>query len=377
SIGHGEPAAHMHLRGRQALRRMLRRPDIAVGEAYMDGDWSPGEGGLIALFRLYFCNADSSRKNPIPLWVRRLWDGASQYNGRRRARRNVHNHYDLDADLFHTFLGRELHYSCAYFREPDMVLEAAQQAKCEHIARKLNLAPGDRVLDIGSGWGGLGIYLAQSRGVQVDGLTLSDDQYRESNERARARGVGEKVRFFQRDYREHEGQYDAVVSVGMFEHVGRPQYPVFFEHAARMLAPQGRMLLHTIGRTSPPEGGDSWIQRYIFPGGYVPSLSDVSPVLEHSGLVLCDLEVLRRHYSATLHAWNERFQAHRLHFQDRLDERFCRMWEFYLQGCEAMFTWGPLVVFHFQLAHDNDVVPNTRDYLYAEPDEQARTAQAG
>ncbi|MEQ8798888.1 MAG: cyclopropane-fatty-acyl-phospholipid synthase family protein [Salinisphaeraceae bacterium] len=366
-LGDGKPEAAITMRSRGVLNRILRNPDFALGDAYVEGDWWPEGQGLLPLFQLYFLNVpggSAGNNGPGTRLLRRLHRLMIERNGRRRARRNVQAHYDLDADLFRRFLDPELHYSCAYFPRPGMTLEAAQQAKCEHIARKLCLRPGDRVLDIGSGWGGLACHLAETRHVHVDGLTLSDDQYRESCRRVAERGMTQRVQFFLRDYREHRGCYDAIVSVGMFEHVGRPQYPVFFDAVAGMLADSGRVLLHTIGRSGPPVDSDSWISRHVFPGGYIPALSEVAGPLERSGLVLSDLEVWRRHYALTLRAWHQRFQAVRGEFHERLGEPFCRTWEFYLQACEALFTWGELVVFQCQMADANDSVPIARDYLY-------------
>jgi cyclopropane-fatty-acyl-phospholipid synthase len=369
-IGQGAPTAHIHLRERKVLARLLSDPEMAFGEAYMDGDWWPGEGGLLALFELYFANVDNFGTSRILDLARHALRGLREANSRLRSRRNVKHHYDIDHELFARFLDADMQYSCAYFESADMDLEAAQQAKCRHIARKLCLEPGDRVLDIGSGWGGLALYLARHYDVQVTGLTLSDDQYQYACERAEREGLADRVRFLQQDYREHECEsedegYDAIVSVGMFEHVGRPQYSVFFEQVRRLLKPRGRSLIHTIGRSGPPiEASAGWIEKYIFPGGYIPSLSEVAPFVEKEGLILSDLEIWRLHYARTLAAWNARFQQHRDEFRDRLGERFCRMWEFYLLGCQAIFRWGDLVVFHLQLAPANDVVPVTRDYLY-------------
>lgn len=366
TIGAGFPVAHVHLRTASVLGRLLRDPDMAFGETYMNGDWRPGEGGLLPLFELYFRNAGRGAfdESGLRRWLRAASRLLREANGLVRARRNVRRHYDLDAELFRRFLDTDLHYSCAYFESDGMSLEAAQRAKCQHIARKLCLRPGEKVLDIGSGWGGLAFYLAERHGVEVTGLTLSEDQYDEARQRAQARGLDKRVRFEMRDYREHEGHYDAVVSVGMFEHVGRPQYQTYFDRVREFLAPRGRALIHTIGRSGPPTDNQSWIQRYIFPGGYIPSLSETARPIERSGLVLSDLEIWRRHYAETLRLWNERFQASRDEFAERLGERFCRMWEFYLIGCRAIFQWGDLVVFQLQLATDNDVVPLTRDYLY-------------
>ncbi|MES1945622.1 Cyclopropane-fatty-acyl-phospholipid synthase [Salinisphaera sp. PC39] len=377
-VGEGAPEAHVHLRSRAVLGRLLRDPDMAVGEAYMDGDWWPGEGGLLPVFELYFRNRGDFGGSRLRSWLRAALWFLREANGRLRARRNVQHHYDLDAELFRRFLDEDLHYSCAYFEREDMSLEAAQRAKCRHIAGKLCLSPGERVLDIGCGWGGMAFHLARNHGVEVTGLTLSQDQYDEARRRARDLGLDDRVRFRLQDYREHDGDYDAVVSVGMFEHVGRPQYQTFFDSVHGLLAPRGRALIHTIGRSGPPADSQSWIQRHIFPGGYIPSLSETARPIEHSGLVLSDLEIWRKHYARTLAAWNQRFQATRSEFAERLGERFCRMWEFYLIGCRAIFEWGDLVVFQFQLALDNDTVPLTRDYLYPpdRTDDREDTGQA-
>ncbi|WP_353249213.1 cyclopropane-fatty-acyl-phospholipid synthase family protein [Salinisphaera sp. T31B1] len=372
-IGNGEPKAHIHLRERKVLTRLLSDPEMAFGEAYMEGDWWPGEGGLMALFELYFANASNFGSSRILDIARHALRGLREANTRLRSRRNVHHHYDVDHDLFERFLDEDMQYSCAYFETADMSLEDAQQAKCRHIAAKLCLQPGDRVLDIGSGWGGLALYLARHYDVDVTGLTLSDDQYDYACRRAAEEGLGDRVRFAQQDYREHQGEYDAIVSVGMFEHVGRPQFQKFFDQVARLLKADGRSLIHTIGRSGPPvEDTHGWIEKYIFPGGYVPSLSEVAPCVENTGMSLSDLEVWRLHYARTLACWNDRFQQHRDEFQARLGERFCRMWEFYLLGCQAIFRWGELVVFHLQLAQRNDAVPITRDYLYRDTPDAVR-----
>lgn len=347
-------------------------PEIAFGEAYMDGDWWPGEGGLPAVFKLYFANVDNFTHNRAIEWLRRAIRGITELNGKLRSARNVQHHYDIDNDLFQEFLDRDMQYSCAYFETPDMSLDEAQQAKLAHIARKLCLSPGQKVLDIGCGWGGMALFLAREYDVEVTGLTLSDDQFTHAQKRAEARGLNNRVTFRKEDYRDHQGEYDAIVSVGMFEHVGRPQHQVFFHQVARLLKPDGRSLIHTIGRNAPPPSNSrTWIQKYIFPGGYVPSLSDMTPCIENSGLDATDLEIWRVHYAFTLAAWNERFQASRQTFADKLGERFCRMWEFYLLGCEAIFRYGDLVVFQVQLTHVNDAAPLTRHYLYQTADHGA------
>lgn len=379
TMGHGQPKAHIHLRDAKALKRMLAQPELSVGESYMDGDWWPGEGGLLAVFELYFANGGDLEEKRFLSWAWRMLEPVIKANNRRRARKNVHHHYDIDPDLFHHFLDADLQYSCAYFETPDLGLEQAQRAKCRHIGKKLCLKPGDKVLDIGSGWGGMALYLARNYDVDVTGLTLSDDQYAESNSRAEKAGLSRQVRFLKEDYREHgdahgEGDYDAIVSVGMFEHVGQPQYQTFFNHVSRLLKPAGRSLIHSIGQTGVAErGGQDWIRKYIFPGGHIPALSEAAVPIENSSLILSDLEVWRLHYAETLKCWNARFQDTRDEFKQRMGERFCRMWEFYLLGCQAGFRWGGLVVFHMQLAHRNSSVPITRDYLYV-PESEVTTA---
>lgn len=390
ALGQGEPSAHMVIHRPSVLARMMRSPELAVGEGYMDGDWEPGEGGLLRVLEVLARNYGKTRSQGLRTWLDRLQALLRETNSAIRSRRNVHHHYDLDETLFRSFLDADMHYSCAYFEHADMDLEAAQKAKCRHIAGKLLLRPGDEVLDIGSGWGGLALYLAAEHRVRVTGLTLSENQLETSRRRARELGLADRVSFQFQDYRLHTGLhtgqqadgYDAIVSVGMFEHVGRPQYRQFFDQVKRLLKPEGRVLLHTIGRSGPPAVTSHWIQKYIFPGAYIPALSEVAAPVEHSGLVLNDLEVLRLHYAETLRHWNARFQQSRREFLRSRGERFCRMWEFYLQACEAMFRWGDLVVFHLQLTNDNAIVPITRDYLHPGQEklswsEQRRQKKAG
>lgn len=360
--GSGAPSATMVLNRAGVLRRILRHPELELGESYVDGDWdTPDLLGLLALLR-------SNATGPVtPVWQRRLKALLRFSNGLVRSRRNVAVHYDLDEPLFRAFLDSDMHYSCAYFRTPEDSLETAQTAKAELIGRKLLLEPGQRVLDIGCGWGSLAMYLAARYDVRVVGLTLSREQHRVACEEAKRRGLDDRVEFRLEDYREHEGSYDRVVSVGMFEHVGRDAFDVFFERVRRRLVAGGSALVHTIGRPGPPIlATNPWIDRHVFPGGYIPSASEVLLPLERSGLVLCDLEVWRRHYAFTLNHWQRRFQAQRDVFARSKGERFCRLWEFYLAACESAFAHGELEVFHFQLGTDQDAVPRTRDYLYRE-----------
>lgn len=365
TYGSGQPSAEVVFQRKGVLRRVLADPAMAFGEAYMDGDWNPGQGGLAAVFRLYFANAGEVTDSLLSRLAGGLIRRVREANSRFSAQKNIHHHYDVDSELFREFLDPDMQYSCAYFETDDTTLADAQRAKCAHIGRKLRLSPGDRVLDIGCGWGGMALYLAETYDVEVVGLTLADDQYQLACERAEARGLADKVKFKQEDYRLQTDSFDAIVSVGMFEHVGRPQYQIYFNQVRRLLKPGGRSLIHSIGRTSQPAPTNrNWITRYIFPGGYIPALSEITPRVEKAGLIVADIEVLRRHYARTLSCWNANFQARREVFANRLGERFCRMWEFYLLSCEGAFRWGDLVVFQVQLGRENDAVPVTRDYLY-------------
>ncbi len=373
-FGEGQPEAYMTLNQPGVLRRIVRYPALELGESYVDGDWdTPDPVALLNVLRRNFASEAGS------IWLRRLQSVLKLGNSRRRSRRNVAVHYDLDEPLFRAFLDREMHYSCAYFTDPEVSLEAAQEAKAALIARKLCLQPGQQVLDIGCGWGSLAMYLATNHGVRVTGLTLSAEQHRVAVAEARRRGLSDQVEFLLEDYREHRRSYDRVVSVGMFEHVGRAAYGTFCDVVRERLQPGGVCLLHTIGRPGPPVHlTNPWIDRHIFPGGYIPSASEVIGPIESSGLVLCDLEIWRRHYAYTLHHWQQRFQSRRDEFVRSKGERFCRIWEFYLAASESAFDSGELEVFHFQLGRDQDAVPLTRDYLYRDVGEGAwrRSEQA-
>jgi cyclopropane-fatty-acyl-phospholipid synthase len=285
-------------------------------------------------------------------------------NPRKASRRNVAHHYDLSGELYRLFLDTDRQYSCAYFTEPGMDLEAAQRAKKRHLAAKLLLKPGQRVLDIGSGWGGLALTLAAEHGAEVQGVTLSTEQLDEAKARAARLGLDKRVQFDLRDYRDVTGTFDRIVSVGMFEHVGPVHYQEYFDSINRLLADDGVAVMHTIGRYDEPNNkGNAWIEKYVFPGGTIPSLSQIMPAVEDSGLILTDVEVLRVHYADTVRAWRERFAANRDKVRALYDERFCRMWEFYLAGAEAGFREGELVVFQLQLAKNRNAVPLTRDYI--------------
>ncbi|MBL6750190.1 MAG: class I SAM-dependent methyltransferase [Nevskia sp.] len=363
-FGQGEPRAVLRLYRPAALLPMLLSPELRFGEGYMDGVWEPLDGDLLRVFEVVMHMLGSVEIGPLEQLFQVALSRLRELNSPIGARRNVSHHYDLDYVLYADFLDRDLHYSCAYFRDPGMSLEDAQQAKCAHIAAKLDLRPGARVLDIGCGWGSMALYLAQRFGARVTGITLSQEQLRIARERAAERGLGRQVEFRLEDYRLTEGEFDAIVSIGMFEHVGRPQYQAYFQQARRLLRPDGTMLLHTIGRSTPPAVCNPWIRKYIFPGGYIPSASEMTAAIEPTGLILADLEVWRLHYARTLEEWNRRFQARREQIASRMGERFCRMWEFYLLVSEAGFRWSDLVVFQAQLTRTRERLPLTRDYLY-------------
>ncbi len=361
------PEVVVRLRDRAIERRLLWDADLALGEGYMDGRIELERGDVYDLLDLVGANYARARRRGAWALVRRfetLFRRLHQINPVGRARRNVAHHYDLSDELYALFLDSDRQYSCAYFAEPGMDLEAAQLAKKRHIAAKLLLRPGLRVLDIGCGWGGLALELAREFEVEVVGLTLSVEQLEVARARARAEGLEGRVQFLLEDYRRHHGRYDRIVSVGMFEHVGVNHYGAFFDRVLDLLAEDGVMLLHSIGRMGGPGATSHFIRRYIFPGGYIPALSEVLPVVEARGLWLTDLEILRLHYAETLRAWRQRFLAQRERVRQIYDERFCRMWEFYLAGSEMFFRRLDGMVFQMQLARRRDAVPLTRDYMF-------------
>lgn len=357
----------MKLHRRSLHWKLALHPGLYLGEAYMAGDLTLDQGSIYDLLAL--CGRNMAARPRGRGLLTRLALGichrATQWNSRTRSRRNVAHHYDLARDLYRSFLDRDMQYSCAYFPLPGIGLDEAQAAKRRHIAAKLLLARNQRVLDIGSGWGGLAIEIAKQADVRVDGVTLSREQLRYAEERAQAAGVEHNVRFALQDYRDLTQSYERIVSVGMFEHVGAPYYRAFFRKIADLLAPGGVALIHAIGSLDGPGFGNAFIRKYIFPGGYIPALSEVMPAVEESGLVTTDIEILRLHYAQTLRHWRERFLENWDSIKHLYDDRFKRMWEFYLAGCEMAFRYGGLMVFQLQLAKDLDAVPLTRDYIYA------------
>ncbi len=364
------PPVRVRLRDPSAARRLLLDPDLAFGELYVEGGLVLEEGTLPDLMRVLL--ARSRGEVPLPsatamALLRRLGRRLGRRNTPRRARRNVAHHYALDERLYGLFLDPTWQYSCAYFTAEEDDLAAAQRAKMRHIAAKLLAGPGQRVLDIGCGWGGLALYLAGVAGcAEVRGITLAEGQLARARAQAQARGLSARAHFALEDFRRASGSFDRIVSVGMFEHVGPADYPGFFRLVRERLAPDGVMLLHTIGRTGAPYPTNAWITRYIFPGGHLPTLSQITPAIERSGLIVTDVEVLRLHYARTLAAWRARFAARREAARALYDERFCRMWDWYLAASEAAFRYEDLVVFQIQLARRNDVVPLTRDYVARE-----------
>ncbi|HTV89519.1 MAG TPA: cyclopropane-fatty-acyl-phospholipid synthase family protein [Stellaceae bacterium] len=360
------PSAAVRLRDPALHWKLLARPRLFVGEAYMDGTLTIEEGSLYDLLDLLAANDAGLPEGPALRLARgagRLVRRLHQYNPVIRARRNAAHHYDLSGELYECFLDRDRQYSCAYFRSPDSDIDTAQYDKKQHLAAKLLLKPGQKVLDIGCGWGGLALHLAAECGVDVTGLTLSEEQYKAATRRAAEAGLADRVRFHLRDYREENGHYDRIVSVGMFEHVGVNQYRVFFRKLAALLNPDGVALLHSIGRMDGPGMTNPWLRKYIFPGGYSPALSEVVPQAERAQLWITDIEILRLHYAETLRAWRRRFNDNRERIRQLYDERFCRMFELYLVGAEVAFRRGGHLVMQIQMAKAVDTVPLTRDYI--------------
>jgi cyclopropane-fatty-acyl-phospholipid synthase len=368
SYGSGGGEISVRLHDPALPRRLVLNPDLAVGEAYMDGTLTIEGDDLHGFLGLILRNrGDGASGLPIKVnhVLRKAIRKAQQTNPIGRAQQNVAHHYDLSGALYELFLDGDRQYSCAYFRSPGDSLEQAQAQKKAHIAGKLLIEPGMRVLDIGCGWGGMGLTLARDYGAEVLGVTLSEEQHKIAQARAEAAGLSDKVEFRLTDYREVTGQFDRIVSVGMFEHVGVPHYREYFSHVRDKLTEDGVALIHTIGRVDPPGTTSPFIQKYIFPGGYVPAMSEVLAAIEKEGLWTTDVEVWRLHYAETLLHWHDRFKAREDEARALYDERFCRMWRFYLVGSEMSFRANKQTVFQFQLARRQDAVPLTRDYLYS------------
>jgi cyclopropane-fatty-acyl-phospholipid synthase len=388
SFGPGAHGPHVVIRLHHRLLplRMALDPMLIVGEAYMDGTLTIEQGNVRDFLLLASAGIERVNRMRANGLIKRLQNVAALFapaNTRPRALHNVEQHYDLPSAFYELFLDRDQHYSCAYFRTGEEDIETAQQAKVRHIMAKLMLEPDSRVLDIGCGWGSLAVAIAAQSGASVQGLTLSVEQLKTAEARARQRDAVGKVQFALRDYRDETGRYDRIVSVGMLEHVGQHGYAEYFAKVAAMLVDDGVAVIHSIGITTatsdPGSARFRWLNRHIFPGGYIPALSEIMPAVEHAGLWITDIEILRLHYADTLRCWWGRFAMHRSAAQAMLGERFCRMWEFYLASCEAGFRNGRLMVFQLQLARRIDAVPRTRDYI-AETEQrlssQARPSQA-
>jgi cyclopropane-fatty-acyl-phospholipid synthase len=375
--GTGSPVA-VRFTGAAAQRAVLLDPELRLGEAYMDGTFRVEQGSIADLLQLLL----RQERLAAPTWaappklIRYLFRRLQQFNLRSRSRQNVAHHYDLDGRLYSLFLDGDQQYSCAYFEAPDQSLDDAQLAKKRHLAAKLLVEPGAKVLDIGCGWGGLALYLAEAAGAHVTGITLSQEQHARAQQRAIERGLAQNAVFRLEDYRDVKGRFDRIVSVGMFEHVGVGFYNAFFRKCAEILDEDGVLLLHTIGRSSPPGITNPWIAKYIFPGGYIPALSEVLPAIERARLIVTDVEILQLHYASTLKAWRERFLAHREEVERLYDERFVRMWEFYLASSEMAFRESDMVVFQIQATRRKGVIPATRDYI-AREEARLRTGEAG
>ncbi|MFQ6017584.1 MAG: class I SAM-dependent methyltransferase [Kiloniellaceae bacterium] len=367
SVGEGEPSCTLRLNEKALDYKLALNPALYMAEAYMDGSLTVEQGTLREAMELMARNFERLQRSPLAAFIpRQLYPGRwrKQYNPVGKAQRNVAHHYDLSDRLYDLFLDQDRQYSCAYFATPEDDLDTAQQNKKRHIAAKLLLdRPDLKVLDIGSGWGGLGLYLAQAGDCDVTGVTLSREQHKISQHRAAAARLAERCRFVLKDYREETGTYDRIVSVGMFEHVGRRNYDEFFLKVRDLLADDGVCLLHSIGRFDQAAPINPFIRKYIFPGADLPALSEVMASVERAGLYATDIEILRLHYAETLRRWSERFQANRDRVAALYDARFCRMWELYLLICEMGFRYRNLMVFQLQLSKRLETLPLTRDYM--------------
>ena len=364
------PAVTVRIKDVATERKIFFDPQLALPEAYTHGRFVVEDGGRIyEFFDLVLQNA---QVDEFPLWsrafdaLRFLTRRFHQFNPAGRAKRNVAHHYDLDGALYDLFLDKDRQYSCAYFEPGNVDLEEAQIAKKRHIAAKMALRPGQRVLDIGSGWGGMGLYLGRIANVEVTGVTLSEEQLTVARNRAAEQKLDKPVRFRLQDYRRVSGPFERIVSVGMFEHVGVNHYSAYFRKIRELLTEDGVAVVHSIGRSDRPTATNAFIERYIFPGGYIPALSEVLPAIEKSGLLVTDIEILRLHYAETLREWRRRFLANWQQASERMGEEFCRMWECYLAGSETGFRYQNLMVFQIQLTRKVGTLPLTRDYMLEE-----------
>ena len=347
--------------------KLLFHPDLYFGEAYTDGEILIENGTLTDFLDLALMNIGRGEVNFFSYLMNRLrgsYRYLTNFNFIKKSKMNVSHHYDIKDSLYDLFLDPKRQYSCAYFKDENDSLEVAQNNKIQHIIKKLNIKPNQKVLDIGSGWGSLAIDIAKAANCEVTGITLSDNQLKYANQKAKEMNLDNQVKFKLMDYRELNEKFDRIVSVGMFEHVGRKFYKKFFNQVEKLLKEDGIALIHTIGSVNPPRDPHPWITKYIFPGGYTPSLSEVTNPIENAGLIVTDIEVLRLHYSHTLRHWKENCIRNKEKIIKMFDEKFFRMCEFYLAGCEIAFKWGDQVVYQFQLTKNYRSTPVTRDYIY-------------
>ncbi|MCA1775684.1 MAG: cyclopropane-fatty-acyl-phospholipid synthase family protein [Loktanella sp.] len=372
-VGNGlGQSAHIRITTWSRVFRLVTNPDLALGEGFMEGEIVMIEGSVYDLLAVITKNLGASEAPGMSRVARGLFRFLlrfTNYNDPAKSKKNVGHHYDLDGRLYDLFLDSDQQYSCGYFETPDATLEDAQLAKKRHLAAKLDLKPGQKVLDIGSGWGGLSLYMARHSDVRVQGVTLSEEQLAVSRARAERESLKDRVQFELQDYRSLQDRFDRIVSVGMFEHVGRRSYEEFFANLRDLLTDDGVAVLHYIGRSSPPKVTNAWILKYIFPGGHTPSFSEVLPVIEREGLVVTDVEVLRLHYAETLRMWRSRFLQNRMQAVELYDERFARMWEFYLAAAECSFRYQGLVIHQIQMVQDQNVLPIVRSYIQAAEDD--------
>lgn len=375
-IGTESPSATMRLHDDSLAFKLLRNPELYTGEAYMDGTLTFEDSTLADFLHVFSINRGAIASYPLQKVLRRISRAMRRFqqtNPIGKAQKNVAHHYDLSAELYKLFLDKDMQYSCAYFENGDETLEEAQQKKKRHIAAKMGLKKGQRILDIGCGWGGMALYLASLQNVEVLGVTLSEEQYKIATDRAEKAGLSDRVKFKLCDYREVKEKFDRIVSVGMFEHVGATRYDEFFENVFELLKDDGFAVLHSIGHMSPPSRASPWLRKYIFPGAYSPALSEVFAATERQHLWVSDVEVLRVHYADTLVEWNKRFQKNRDKIAALYDERFCRMWEFYLLSAETMFRTGAQMVFQMQLSRTRAATGLTRDYIFLTENQYRQT----
>jgi len=347
--------------------KLLFNPDLYFGEAYTDGTAKIENGSLTDFLEIALKNIGRNQTNILSQILNKLrgtYRYLTNFNVTKKSKKNVAHHYDISDDLYDLFLDPKRQYSCAYFKNENDSLEVAQNNKIDYIIKKLNLKPNQKVLDIGCGWGSLAIEIAKKSQCEVTGITLSENQYKYSINKAKELNMENQVQFKLIDYRQLNEKFDRIVSVGMFEHVGRKYYKTFFNQINKLLNDTGIALIHTIGSVNQPRDPQPWITNYIFPGGYTPSMSEITAPIEKSGLIISDIEVLRMHYSHTLRNWKERFLNNKSKVLTMFDENFFRMWEFYLTSCEMVFKWNDQVVFQFQLTKDLTSLPTTRDYIY-------------